>query len=129
MILYNWSTILRVTGGDPNSILEIISLLTYPKIPNNRYDPLYKISQVDWTGESFLLHPEKMLEMRNKVPLVKLAEYVAVASFRSYAHYLATGDRTLEKNLCPASPQLINNNRLLSTVNGKIYFCWEEVTH
>lgn len=129
MILYDWAKIYRNTEGNVPAILAVLKFLTYPTLAVNKYDNNLKLSQVDWSGDSFLLHPEKVIEHRNLVPSQELAEYVALASFRSLAHYEATGDRSLDVLMSPVPRQLIKDNRLLSCVNGKIYFCWEEVTH
>ena len=126
MILYNWATIYRKTDGHPSAILGILGYLTFPSTPKNVYDPAYKLSQVDWSGDSFLVNPEKVIQNRNKFSDLELAEYIALASFRSYSHYKLTGDKTLDKLHCPLDN--LPNNRLLSCVNGKIYFCWEETT-
>jgi len=54
---------------------------------------------------------------------------VALASFRSYAEYEATGKRSLNMLISPVSTGIIDNNRLLSRVEDEVFFCWEEVTH
>jgi hypothetical protein len=129
MILYDWVKIYRKTEGNPAEILSVLQYLTYPSIPKNHYSKNYQFSQVDWTGDSFLLHPEKVIAYRSHYSDTELAEYVALASFRSLAHYEATGERCLDLLQSPIPRQLIRENRLLSCVQGKIYFCWEEVTH
>lgn len=129
MILYDWATLYRKSGGEPSIILNIIGYLTFPSTPKNVYDPTYKLSQVDWSGDCFLLHPEKIVQNRRHFPDVELAQYVALASFRSFAYYEATGDTALPEELSPASITTINNSRLFTKINGKIYFAWEEVTH
>lgn len=117
------------TKGNSSSIITLIANITYPTLPKNVQDPIYRLVQTDWSGDSFLLHPEKILSNRSKFGDTELAQYVALASFRSYADYKATGKRSLNMLISPVTTQLINNNRLLSLVNDEIFFCWEEVTH
>lgn len=95
----------------------------------NRYDPTYRFSLEDWSGDSFLVHPEKILSNRSKFKDSELAEYVALASFRSYANYKVTGKKTLPILMSPVNHNVINNNRLLTLHGEEIFFCWEEVTH
>lgn len=117
------------TSGDSSSIVTLLAYLTYPTLPRNRYDSIYRLSQQDWSGDSFILHPEKIISNRSKFGDNELAQYVALASFRSYAEYEATKRRSLNMLLSPVSTELIDNHRLLSRVEDEIFFCWEEVTH
>ena len=116
LIFYNWEKIYRDTGGKTSGILSIISYLTFPHLP-------------DWSGDSFLLFPEKLIVHRKEFGDPELAQYVALASFRSYAEYKATRKTTLDMLLAPTGQKLIDYNRLLTRINEQIYFCWEEVTH
>jgi hypothetical protein len=129
LILFNWEKIYRETEGKTFAIMSIISYLTFPHLPLNRYDSTYQLSLRDWSGDSFLLHPEKLIVHRKEFGDPELAQYVALASFRSYAEYKATGKTTLDMLLAPVGQKLIDYNRLLTRVNDQIYFCWEEVTH
>lgn len=129
MIFYNWAKMYLATKGNSSSIITLIANITYPTLPKNVRDPIYRLVQKDWSGDSFLLHPEKILSNRSKFGDTELAQYVALASFRSYAEYEATSKRSLNMLMSPVTAQLINNNRLLSLVNDEIFFCWEEVTH
>lgn len=129
LIFYNWEKIYRDTGGRTSGILSIISYLTFPHLPINRYDATYQLSLQDWSGDSFLLFPEKLIVHRKEFRDPELAQYVALASFRSYAEYKATRKTTLDMLLAPTGQKLIDYNRLLTRINEQIYFCWEEVTH
>ena len=42
MIKYNWEKILKVTEGDSDSIVLIVHMLTYPRVPTNYRDPIYQ---------------------------------------------------------------------------------------
>ena len=126
MIKYNWAKILKVTEGDSNSIVLIVHMLTYPKVPSNYRDPTYKYYGQSFEGFSFLLNPEKLLTERLKYTNREAAEYVAVASYRNYLEYNKTGDTRLHLIDFPLFEEIINNNRLLHMKNGTIRFKFEE---
>lgn len=129
MIIYDWKKLYTETGKDPSQLLNLIAFLTYPRIPDNKYDPIYNWAQKDWSGMSFLLNPERLLGQRANFKDLELAEYVALASFRSYADYLTTNRKTLAMELSPVDLEFIKRNRLLTYSEDEIFFCWEEVTH
>ena len=129
MILYNWPKIFQYTSGDSSEVVSLIAYITYPNLPLNSYDKTYRSSLIDWSGDSFLLHPEKILSNRSKFDDRELAQYVALASFRSFAEYQATTKRSLNLLLAPVPTVLIDNNRLLSRIEDDVFFCWEEITH
>ena len=126
MIKYNWSKILKVTEGDSNSIVLIVHMLTYPRVPSNYRDPTYKYYGQSFEGFSFLLNPEKLLTERLKYTNREAAEYVAVASYRNYLEYNKTGDTRLHLIDFPLFEEIINNNRLLHMKDGTIHFKFEE---
>ena len=55
----------------------------------------------------------------------EVAEYVGVASFRSYPMYLQTKDSTLDLLYLPISEDIIKANRLLEIKDGKVHFRYE----
>ena len=126
MIKYNWAKILKVTEGDSNSIVLIVHMLTYPKVPSSYRDPTYKYYGQSFEGFSFLLNPEKLLTERLKYSNREAAEYVAVASYRNYLEYNKTGDTRLHLIDFPLFEEIINNNRLLHMKDGTIHFKFEE---
>jgi hypothetical protein len=126
MIKYNWAKILKVTEGDSNSIVLIVHMLTYPKVPSSYRDPTYKYYGQSFEGFSFLLNPEKLLTERLKYTNREAAEYVAVASYRNYLEYNKTGDTRLHLIDFPLFEEIINNNRLLHMKDGTIHFKFEE---
>ena len=126
MIEYNWAKILKVTEGDSNSIVLIVHMLTYPKVPSSYRDPTYKYYGQSFEGFSFLLNPEKLLTERLKYTNREAAEYVAVASYRNYLEYNKTGDTRLHLIDFPLFEEIINNNRLLHMADGTIHFKFEE---
>jgi len=126
MIKYNWAKILKVTEGDSNSIVLIVHMLTYPKVPSSYRDPTYKYYGQSFEGFSFLINPERLLTERLKYTNREAAEYVAVASYRNYLEYNKTGDTRLHLIDFPLFEEIINNNRLLHMENGTIHFKFEE---
>lgn len=126
MIKYNWAKILKVTEGDSNSIVLIVHMLTYPRVPSSYRDPTYKYYGQSFEGFSFLLNPEKLLTERLKYTNREAAEYVAVASYRNYLEYNKTGDTRLHLIDFPLFEEIINNNRLLHMADGTIHFKFEE---
>ena len=126
MIKYNWAKILKVTEGDSNSIVLIVHMLTYPRVPTSYRDPTYKYYGQSFEGFSFLLNPEKLLTERKNYTNREAAEYVAVASYRNYLEYSKTGDTSLHLIDFPLFEEIINNNRLLHMKNGTIRFKFEE---
>ena len=126
MIKYNWAKILKVTEGDSNSIVLIVHMLTYPRVPTNYRDPTYQYYGQSFEGISFLINPEKLLTERLKYTNREAAEYVAVASYRNYLEYNKTGDTRLHLIDFPLMEEIINNNRLLHMEDGTIHFKFEE---
>ncbi len=126
MIKYNWAKILKVTEGDSNSIVLIVHMLTYPRVPSSYRDPTYKYYGQSFEGFSYLLNPEKLLTERLNYTNREAAEYVAVASYRNYLEYNKTGDTRLHLIDFPLFEEIINNNRLLHMKDGTIHFKFEE---
>lgn len=127
LILYNWPKIVSKSNGRVSKMLEILSHLTFKLLPVNEEDFRFKVSQENWSGDSFLLNPSKIFIHRHQFKSREIAEYVALASLRSYAEYKATRKTTLSLIQCPVEQVQIKDNRLLSFWNNEIYFCWEEV--
>ncbi len=126
MIKYNWEKIYRETKGDSVSILTIIHLLTYKRIPASRKDKTYKYFGKSFLGNSFLLNPRQLLAERKNYSNKEAAEYIAVASYRNYFNYNKTGETTLELMHLPVDTTTVNRNRLLRIENGLVHFLFED---
>jgi|TARA_R100001463_G_scaffold37483_1_gene80555 hypothetical protein len=126
MIKYNWEKINREAKGDSVSILTIIHLLTYKRIPASRKDKTYKYFGKSFLGQSFLLNPRQLLAERRYYSNKEAAEYVAVASYRNYFDYKRTGQTTLELIHLPVNETIVNRNRLLRIENGLVHFLFED---
>ena len=126
MIKYNWEKIFREAKGDSVSILTIIHLLTYKRIPASRKDKTYKYFGKSFLGDSFLLNPRQLLAERKYYSNKEAAEYIAVASYRNYFNYKQTGETTLELIHLPVETTIVNRNRLLRIDNGLVHFLFED---
>lgn len=118
MIKYNWEKIFRETNGDSTSILTIVHLLTYKRIPASKKDKTYKYFGKSFVGNSFLLNPRQLLAERKNYSNKEAAEYIAVASYRNYFNYNRTGETTLELIHLPVETTIVNRNRMLRIENG-----------
>jgi hypothetical protein len=126
MIKYNWEKIFRETNGDSTSILTIVHLLTYKRIPASKKDRTYKYFGKSFVGNSFLLNPRQLLAERKNYSNKEAAEYIAVASYRNYFNYNRTGETTLELIHLPVETTIVNRNRMLRIENGLVHFLFED---
>jgi len=131
MLLYDWQKIYDVSDGSVLEIFKIFEMVTNNLIPQNRKDVLYKYRKHDFTGTSFLVHPDVLLYNAYKHTYRDIATYLASASIRSISEYLATETTTLELLHVPFANLLvdnINSNSLLRLDdNNLIHFLYEEV--
>jgi len=126
MIKYNWDKIFSVTKAEHGSVLMIIHLLTYPRIPRSTSDPTYKYYGQTFDGHSFLLNPKKLLAERSKYTTAECVSYIMMASFRNFNNYKRTGEVTLHMLHNPLTKQIVNDNRLLRYEGDKIHFIFED---
>jgi hypothetical protein len=103
-------------------------MLVTRAIPENKYDRIYKFSNTDFSGKSFLVHPDLLLHYSYKYSYREIAQYLALAAMRPYVDYVTTGERTLDVLLCEVSPEFYEDNSLLYIDKGKIHFLYEEAT-
>lgn len=114
------------TGGSSKRILQAFKAHSSTRLPKSLYDPLYSYKQVDFSGESFMLNPFELLDYSFKWKPKEVAEYIGLASFRSYSDYSVSGDKSLDLFHSPVDQDIINNNRLLRILKDRIYFYYEE---
>ena len=126
MIKYNWEKIYREAKGDSVSILTIIHLLTYKRIPASRKDKTYKYFGKAFLGDSFLCNPRQLLVERRNYSNQEAAEYIAVASYRNYFEFMQSGKTTLELLHLPVDTTIVNRNRLLQIKDGLVHFKFED---
>jgi len=128
ILYYDWKKILRHAGHSSKRILLIFETMLSKSMPRNRFDPSYRYYDKDFTGRSFLLHPEDLLSNRNKYKDKEIADYIGLASFRNLGEYKAIGKLTLDLAHSPIGQDAINNNRLLRIDRGEIHFLYEDYT-
>ena len=127
MLLFNWKKIYKETDGSVSQCLEVLDMMVYKKIPYNSYDSIYKYRNKDFSGDSFLLQPEILLENSFRFDPKEVAVYVALAARRKLADYLAFGEKTLSMRHAPQLNKLIEENRLLYIDEwNKLHFIYEE---
>ncbi len=126
MFLFNWKKIYQAAEGSSKACVEIVDMAYFKKVPYNKYDSLYKYRHKNFSGDSFLLQPEMLLEEAFRYTSKEIAMYIALASRRKLADYIAFGNKTLSVRHAPKLKQLIENNRLLYIKDGQIHFVYEE---
>jgi len=128
MLLYDWKKVFNEAEGTIYSCNLIMEMLIKGQIPRNKYDYIYRYSQLNFSGTSFLVHPEFLLFNAYKYTPRELAVYYALASIRNYSEYMATGKTTLDPLHCPVDLETLKENRLLIVLEDEITFIYEEVT-
>jgi hypothetical protein len=127
MLLFSWERIHRHSGGLPREIIRIVRMLTYKDIPWGKQDKLYNYSQLNFSGECFLVHPEKLLYNAYKYTAKDISIYIALAALRSLPDYRAYGTLTLDLLHAPTDViGYLDKPNLLSIKDGRIHFLYEE---
>lgn len=126
---FSWRKICRMSGRSSKRIILCARSLIAKSYPKNRYDPLYDYYYTDFSGESFLVNLEELLENSFRYTNKEIAEYIGLASLRSFANYKLTKDASLDLFHCNMTEDTINKNRLLRVVNGRVHFYYEEDTN
>jgi hypothetical protein len=129
MFLFDWTKIYAASHGNVREVVRIFRMLVNKQVPENRKDPIYKYSQKDFSGVSFMLHPDVLLYHSHKYKYRELAQYISLCSFRSTIDFISTQDTTLDLVFVPGlEPEtIINNNRLLLLDDDRVHFLYEEV--
>lgn len=128
IIYYSWKKIQREAGRSSGRIYLCLMSMLKHSMPRNRYDPMLRLKRKDFTGDSYLLDPQRLVLWGPiEASLKEVADYIGLASFRKYSEYLTTNDASLDILHSPLSEEQIKQNRLLSIENGRIKFKYEEV--
>ena len=127
MLLYNWKKVFKDANGSVNDVVLIFKMLTNGLVPRNKYDKLYKFYLKDYSGKSYILHPDVLLYNLYKYTNIEAAQYLALASLRPLAEYYASGEITLDLFHNPVDRSLFINNRLLRLEDEKLHFLFEKV--
>ena len=128
MLLFDWKKVFDAAQGNIPTCITIMEMLIKQQIPRNKYDPIYKYSYKNFTGDSFLLHGDMLLYHSYKYTQKEIAVYYALASLRSPGEYIATNKTTLDALHCPVPLDEIKDNRLLIVEPNEITLIYEEVT-
>jgi len=129
MLLFNWKKIYDAAGGSSTEAFRIFEMLTKNKIPNNRYDKIYKYRNTDFSGRSFLIHPDVLLFNSFRYSHREIAVYLSMASLRKLPHWIATKDTTLDLLHVPDEDVVLESiyeSRLLYIEDRKLHFVYEE---
>ena len=129
MFFYDWAKIYDASKGNVVEIVRIFRMIVEKQVPKNKYDPIYRYSQKDFSGMGFMLHPDVLLYHSFKYKYREVAQYISLCALRSAADFISTQDPSLEMVLMPGlSPEkVIENNRLLEIDEDRVYFRYEEV--
>lgn len=125
-MFYSLRKIMNKTGNSSKRILTAFKAHASSRLPKNRYDPLYQYVNCDFSGHSFMLNPHELISNSFRWRPKEVAEYIGLASFRSYSDYSVTGDKSLDLFHSPVDQDTIEQNRLLRIVDGRVYFYYEE---
>ena len=127
MVLYNWQKIFEISEANPFTIFIIFRMMVGNLVPENRYDKLYEFSTVNFSGESFMLHPDILLFNAYKHEYSDIAQYIALCSLRPFEDYKATGKIDLDLLTVDIDHELFTDNSLLRTEGDDLHFIYEEV--
>ena len=129
MFFYDWPKIYDASQGSVIEIVRIFRMIVEKQIPKNKYDSIYRYSQKNFSGISFMLHPDVLLYHSFKYKYREIAQYISLCALRSSADFISTQDPSLDVILLPGldPEKIIENNRLLIIDEDKVYFRYEEV--
>lgn len=127
MLFYDWEKIFEASEGNPKSMYTILQMMYLGEIPKNKYDKIYKYSNKNFIGRSFLVHPDVLLFNAYKHSYREIGQYLALASLRPYVDYVTTGETSLDLAVCEVPVALFNDNSLLRIEGDKVHFLYEEV--
>jgi hypothetical protein len=131
VLLYDWPKIFQATEGNPVEVAKIFFMLASKQIPRNYHDPIYKYYTKDFKGKSFLLHADLLEANLHKHTYSDISRYLSLASLRSWAHWVTSGDSTLSALSVPMDQELlaerIAESDLMLLEGGNIRFLYEEM--
>ncbi len=127
MLLYNWQKIYEAADGNAFTIFIIFRMITAKLTPENKFDRLFELSKTNFSGESFMLHPDILLYNGYKHEYNDIAQYIALCSLRPLSDYSTTGKIDLDLLTVDIDHELFINNSLLRIEGDNIHFIYEEV--
>lgn len=75
-----------------------------------------------------MLNPHELINNSFRYTPKEVAQYIGLASFRSYNDYRLTNDSSLDLLHSPMNEDAIKQNRLLRIKDGRVHFLYEEDT-
>ena len=131
MLLYDWKKIFRYSKGTPSEAFLIFKTHAEKPLPKNKFDPAYKYCGINFSGESFLVHPDVLLANAHKYTHRELCVYLSLASIRSLSDFAIGRETWLDMIYVDSESELIaeeiKNSSLLYVENNRLYFLYEEV--
>jgi len=125
LVRYDWQKIRRYANGNAKKVIKVIAYQTFKHVPESRFDPMYQVAYTNWDGPSFLVYPERFLVHRRIYTPRHIAQYVGIASYRSYTNYKLTNNVNLPLLECPIPVERFTDNPLLEIVDDNIQFLYE----
>ena len=130
VLLFDYDKIEAAADGKSLEMVRILRMLTNKQIPRDKFDPIYKYSTTDFSGESFLVNPEMLLHDAYKYTYQEVCLYVAIASLRLFTDWATTGNARLPVIAVPLSTvtviQAINASPIMGILGTDIIFKYEE---
>jgi hypothetical protein len=127
MWLYNWQKIFEASQGSVAECYRIFDMLAFDRLPKNKYDPIYRYSSTDFSGQSFLKRPDALAFNSYRYMRKDICIYIALASQRSLAEYKVSGTLTLELIHSRIDPRdYLHDKTLIPVNNGILQFPYEE---
>lgn len=123
LLFYSWPKIKKHSNGRVQIIKAIYQSImgdNSPSFARRRYD------KMDFSGDSYLIKPEKLLEAFHTGNQVDAANYLMLASRRSFAKYLLTGDFTLPLKHIAIPRENLEKNSLIDIIGTDIHFKLEK---
>ena len=118
----------QLADGNPKNIILMVAIITYkltcPSKRKKRGNVIFYNANLD--GTSFLMNPELLLKNEIGASFREMAEYVGLASYRSYGDYAMNGTLTLPVYHNNMERDKIERNPLLHIKNDNIHFKLEE---
>ena len=121
-LFYSWPKIKKYSNGKVQVIKAIYQSMLQdanPSFGRRTYD------KIDFTGDSYLLKPEKLLTAFHSYNQVDAANYLMLASRRSYAEYLLTGENSLPLKYIAIPQHKLEKNSLITIKGTDIHFLLE----
>lgn len=127
MVYYNWHKIYKKANGNAFKCWEIFYYVASKHVSKSYRDPLHKYVMSDFKGQSFIANERPLINNAHKYTYKEVSQYLALASIRNLADYLAYKKLTLDVLHIPMPLELFSKNRLLYIKDDNLHFLFEEL--